>query len=124
MRSQLGTGIVDATFTNPALTSGRFNHLMIAVEITHESLPNNIRIYVNGVEQTVTFADNGFHLGHIINDFGHPLAVGALNNRDTIAAHFNGVIDEFAIYARTLTAEDAAAHTGSVFPSGTMIILR
>ncbi len=124
MRSQLGTGIVEATFTNTALTSGRFNHLMIAVEITHVSLPNNIRIYVNGVEQTVTFADNGFHLGHTINDFGHPLAVGALNNRDTIAAHFNGVIDEFAIYARTLTAEDAAAHTGSVFPSGTMIILR
>ena len=117
---------LSATFTHSGLTNGSYHHLMIAVDLS-ASLSNRIKIYVNGVEQSVTITHSSsiaLSSSDSFGDFNHPFTIGARNLRGTIGLHFDGVIDEFAIYARTLTAEDAAAHTGSVFPSGTMIILR
>jgi len=111
------------TFSNSDLTNGDFNHLMITTDLS-AAYADRYKIYVNGVAQTVSISNAGtIALSATSGTFGNftnPLAVGALNNRGTIALFFNGQIDEFAIYDKTLAAEDAAAHFAAVSSLGTI----
>lgn len=108
-------------FTNSDVSNGDFQHLMLAVDMSQDR-EDRIRIYLNGQAHSVTVSSQtsiwlGDDMDNLnLGDFAFPLAVGARNLRGNLDRHFDGVIDEFVIYDKTLTAADAAAHWAAAIP--------
>ena len=106
-------------FENSDLINGDYHHLMLTVDVSQERA-DRIMVYLNGEAQEVTVSSQtstwiGDDMENLnLQDFGFPLAVGARGLRGNFDRHFEGVIDEFAIYDRTLTAADAAAHFAAI----------
>jgi len=92
--------------------NGEFHHLMIAVDLSQSDQNDRVKIYVNGANANadLSYGSGILNENSTFADFDHTFAVGARDLRGVIDNHLNSVIDEFVIYDKTLTAEDAANH--------------
>ncbi len=106
--------------TNASIPLGQFSH----VAATFDADTQEARIYLNGVELQTVVSQN-INVSSIANT-STPVRIGAFENvSGVILGHFNGLIDEPAIYNSTLTADqingifrlNGAGKQGSVITS-------
>ncbi|HEY9250059.1 MAG TPA: LamG-like jellyroll fold domain-containing protein, partial [Rariglobus sp.] len=104
LRAQDGTAY-GASFINAALYGGGYVHLVFSYDRA-----TGLKVYVNGVSQTLSVALNTLTSASVFANFTQPLHVAALNNRGTVTGYADVTLDEVALYPVALPATAVAAH--------------
>jgi len=104
LRAQDGTAY-GASFVNAALYGGGYVHLVFSYDRA-----TGLKVYVNGVQQTLSVVLNTITGASTFANFTQPLHVAALNNRGTITGYADVTLDEVALYPVALSATAVAAH--------------
>lgn len=84
-------------YSTATFTAGEWSHVVAVFD------GGTMKLYINGVQNTGTISN--------VDEIAY--AVNAALGRLTIASasrHFNGLLDEFAVYDNALTADQVAAH--------------
>jgi hypothetical protein len=121
-------------FTNPALYDGNYHHLVFTFDASQAGA-DAFAAYVDGVAQPLTLQQVGTGVvdgdtdPDTFIDFQYDPTFAARNVRGALGATAvqrlaNVTIDEAALYATTLTAEQVAAHaTASAVPEPSALAL-
>lgn len=104
LRAENGTSY-GAAFVNSALYSGNYVHLLLSFERA-----TGLKVFVNGVQQTLSIATNSITSSSSFAGFTHPIHIAALNNRGSISNYAAVTIDEVAFYDSALPASVASSH--------------
>lgn len=88
-----------ADFTASRVSAGNWHH----VTVTFNQDTRNLKIYIDGT--SLALETNIFDLPHVSS----PFTIG--NNG--VQAGFDGIVDEFQVYNRTLSAEEISALSGN-----------
>jgi hypothetical protein len=110
-----GAGLgLGAAFVHPTILDGNYHHLLFTYDSSAGA--SRVQAYVDGVPQTITLG-TGAAAGSTptaFANFGFNPSFGARNVRGTVGQFFAGTIDEAALYAKTLTADDALEHASAI----------
>ena len=104
IRAQDGTAY-GASFVNASLYGGGYVHLVFSYDRA-----TGLKVYVNGVLQTLSVTLNTITGASTFANFTQPLHVAALNNRGTITGYAGVTLDEVALYQVALSSTMVAAH--------------
>ncbi|MBN1949888.1 MAG: right-handed parallel beta-helix repeat-containing protein [Bacteroidales bacterium] len=98
-------------YSNVNLRDGKWHH--VAVSLDGESNPNitEVKLYVDGVEQTTAVVDNCVGGREIFTETGDYVTIGARfeTGNANPAYCYMGKIDEFRIYSRVLSVQEIRA---------------
>ncbi len=121
LRADDGTSYA-AAFTNAALYSGKYVHLVI--NYTRGTGTSGLTVYVNGVAQTLSYSVTTITGASTFSNFAFVPYVAANNNRGTIANYAAATVDEVAFYSSPLPAAAVIAHYEALaqpaFPTETL----
>ncbi len=85
---------------HPQWRDGTWHHFAY----TWDAATKTIRIYIDGVEQSLSTSTGGNGTPVNLNAWQYAMTIGAVNSRGTVTQHFRGMFDEFRIYENQLTA--------------------
>ncbi|WP_231943761.1 PEP-CTERM sorting domain-containing protein [Aeoliella mucimassa] len=101
-------------FDDASLLDGSYHHLIWTYDQTGAELTDRLKAYVDGVPVGFTFNGGSKAPSDFSSEFQYAPYFGALNNRGSIYSPFDGLLDEAALYASVLDAQDASARAISL----------
>jgi hypothetical protein len=118
---------IGGQFANAGAFDGNYHHLLFTYDSSQATNADRLKAYLDGVPQTLAFGGAGGSStpgSGTLSNFNFDTAFAARQNRATTDLRLNGTLDEAAIYATTLSADDAAQHyAASLVPEPTSMAL-
>lgn len=89
--------------TTTTLTTGIWYHIFIVFDGSQTSNVNILKIYINGIQQTLTFTGT---MGNVVGPTNYNFWIGSLVGNQA-ALYLDGMLDEVAIWNSAGTQQDA-----------------
>lgn len=107
------TGAISGYETSTPFTTGTWFHLVVVYDGSQSGNANRLKMWLNGVSQTLTFSGTIPATNTSSTD---PLYIGALNSGSSMIQFMDGLMDEIAIANVAWTSAQVAALYGSGTP--------